>query len=282
MKDWIVAMLNAIGSGVDGGTLDLLGNTPQAYSSTVYDFATKVNQVAVKPVAAVILSIMVAFQLARVSTRIDGDRPLGVKIIAATMFRIALLLIAAENAQLFLDAISEATGAIFSAMHDNATTIGDGVVATGLGDAVRNQFSDHDYMGMAGALIVLLIPFLAAKCSQLAVSAVVMLRFFELYLLTAFGSLPVAFLATDETKPMAVAYFRKYASTCVKSVTLYIGIWCYRALVSSGKMSIAGFSDGQHIWDWAIGNFVPLMMSSVVLLGAIGVANAVAKAIVGE
>lgn len=277
MIDWIVAMLNALGGGVDDGTVNLLGNTPAEYNETVYQFALNVNDVAVKPVAAVILSIIFTLELAKVSTRIDGDRQLGVKIVAAAMFKIALLLVAAQNAKLFLDAINEITTTIFAGITD-AMPAGTSA-ATNLGDGIRDQIDSRDYMGQAGAMLILVFPFLAAKCAQLAFHVIVLLRFFELYLLTAFNSLPIAFLGTDETKPMAIGYFKKYASTCVKAVTLFIGVWIYRSFMST--FSIASY-DGSSIAGWCIGNLGDFLMASVLLLGMIGLSNGAAKALVGE
>ena len=49
--------------------------------------------ISLKPVVAILLSIVFTMELARVSTKIDGDRTLGVKMVAASMFKMALILL---------------------------------------------------------------------------------------------------------------------------------------------------------------------------------------------
>ena len=86
MEDAIVAMLNAL-SAVAGGVTDDLLMSLEQYNSALYEAASTIHSAAVKPITAVVLSIMFVIMLASNSTKVEGDRELGVRIIAATMFK---------------------------------------------------------------------------------------------------------------------------------------------------------------------------------------------------
>ena len=92
MKGWIIEMIKFIANGASADIIDELGQTPQQFSKETYEFVAQINSAAVKPVVAILLSIVFTMELARVSTKIDGDRTLGVKMVAASMFKMALIL----------------------------------------------------------------------------------------------------------------------------------------------------------------------------------------------
>ncbi len=96
MDDAVVAMLNALSEGLGGSTDDLL-NSPAKYNDGLWKAALTINDVGVKPVAAVVLAIMIVLMLASHASRIEGDRELGVKIIASTLFKAALVIIAVRE-----------------------------------------------------------------------------------------------------------------------------------------------------------------------------------------
>ena len=58
-----------------------------------YNLLLQLILVSLKPVVVILLSIVFTMELARVSTKIDGDRTLGVKMVAASMFKMALILL---------------------------------------------------------------------------------------------------------------------------------------------------------------------------------------------
>ena len=76
-------------------------------NATAYNFITNLYTTAELPISAVIISIILILELARNATHMEGDHQMGVKIIAATMFKPALLVIAAQNSTMFLNAFNE-------------------------------------------------------------------------------------------------------------------------------------------------------------------------------
>lgn len=105
MEDFIVAMLNMIGGGGAGSITGMLSQGPETWNPALYQLAVNVHDVAVKPLTSVVLAVVFTLELARNSTRIESDRELGVKIVAGTLFKVALVFLAVQNAGLFLSLI---------------------------------------------------------------------------------------------------------------------------------------------------------------------------------
>ena len=130
MVDFIVGILNSIGSGVGDDLVADLLKTPAEYNAGMYQLSLTIARSAVKPIASTILAILCVLELARVSTRADGDRELGVKLVAMAMFKLVLVFTAAQHSELMLKAIDEIGEGVMGGIHSAAPTTGS---ASGLG-----------------------------------------------------------------------------------------------------------------------------------------------------
>lgn len=279
MVDFIVGILNDIGSGVGDDIIAQLLKTPAQYSSEMYELSLSVARTAVKPVASTILAIMCVLEIARVSTRADGDRELGVKLIAMAMFKLVLVFTAAQHCELMLKAIDEIGQSVMNGIHTAAPTTGTAAGA-GLGDSMRSAIESAGPFGQIPCLILLIIPFLVSKGAAIVVTVVVLLRFVQIYLLTAFNPLPIAFIAQEETRQWGINYFKQYASAVFQCATLYLAILMYRTLVG-GTLNPSKFKDGDSLSGWVMDNFIGLLLASVMLIGVVMAANSVAKKLFG-
>ncbi len=279
MVDFIVGILNDIGSGVGDDIIAQLLKTPAQYSSEMYELSLSVARTAVKPVASTILAIMCVLEIARVSTRADGDRELGVKLIAMAMFKLVLVFTAAQHCELMLKAIDEIGQSVMNGIHTAAPTTGTAAGA-GLGDSMRSAIESAGPFGQIPCLILLIIPFLVSKGATIVVTVVVLLRFVQIYMLTAFNPLPIAFIAQEETRQWGINYFKQYASAVFQCATLYLAILMYRTLVG-GTLNPSKFKDGDSLSGWVMDNFTGLLLASVMLIGIVMAANSVAKKLFG-
>ncbi|WP_101621310.1 hypothetical protein [Bifidobacterium parmae] len=279
MEDFIVAMLNMIGGGGAGSiTAGLLSQAPETWNPALYQLAVNVHGVAVKPLTSVVLAVMFTLELARNSTRIESDRDLGVKIVAGTMFKIALVFIAVQNASLFIRMFNQVTQflmqGVSSQMSYEAT--GDGGQ---LGDLMRDQIHDAGVMGQAALFFLLVIPWLLSQLASVVFTVVLYVRFVELYALTAFQSLPFAFLVHEDTKPIGVGFFKSYARTSVNAVCVFICLVFYQRVVVDA-VKIPDSADKGMV-AWVTGNFGNLMMAGILLFFVIAVSQRVSRAIAG-
>lgn len=162
MEDAIVNMLNALSGTTISGVEDLLKG-PAEYNDALYSAVEAIHMAAVKPITALVLAIMFTLMLANTSTRAQGDRELGVRIIAATMFKSVLILVATQNATLILQALNS----LGSTLADSASSIdaaGGGNTAN-LGDQLRDSIASAGMVKQLGMMVILLIPWLGSNVS---------------------------------------------------------------------------------------------------------------------
>ena len=274
-----MAMLNMIGGGGAGSvTAGLLSQAPETWNPALYQLAVSVHEVAVKPLTSVVLAVMFTLELARNSTRIEADRDLGVKIVAGTMFRIALVFIAVRNAGLFIGMFNRVTQFLMQGVSSQMSfeVAGEGGQ---LGDLMRDQIRDAGVMGQAALFFLLVIPWLLSQLASVVFTVVLYVRFIELYALTAFQSLPFAFLVHEDTKPIGVGFFKSYARTSVNAVCVFVCLGFYQRIVVDA-VRIPDSADKGMV-SWVTGNFGNLMMAGILLFFVIAVSQRVSRAIAG-
>lgn len=272
-------MLNMIGGGGAGSiTAGLLSQAPETWNPALYQLAVNVHGVAVKPLTSVVLAVMFTLELARNSTRIEADRDLGVKIVAGTMFKIALVFIAVQNAGLFIRMFNRVTQFLMQGVSSQMSfeVAGEGGQ---LGDLMRDQIRDAGVMGQAALFFLLVIPWLLSQLASVVFTVVLYVRFIELYALTAFQSLPFAFLVHEDTKPIGVGFFKSYARTSVNAVCVFVCLVFYQRIVVDA-VRIPDSADKGMV-SWVTGNFGNLMMAGILLFFVIAVSQRVSRAIAG-
>ena len=272
-------MLNMIGGGGAGSiTAGLLSQAPETWNPALYQLAVNVHGVAVKPLTSVVLAVMFTLELARNSTRIEADRDLGAKIVAGTMFKIALVFIAVQNAGLFIRMFNQVTQFLMQGVSSQMSfeVAGEGGQ---LGDLMRDQIRDAGVMGQAALFFLLVIPWLLSQLASVVFTVVLYVRFIELYALTAFQSLPFAFLVHEDTKPIGVGFFKSYARTSVNAVCVFVCLVFYQRIVVDA-VRIPDSADKGMV-SWVTGNFGNLMMAGILLFFVIAVSQRVSRAIAG-
>ncbi|VEG28528.1 type IV secretion system protein [Actinomyces howellii] len=275
MEDIIKDMLAAL-TKFDTAGLDNLSKSLQGYNQTAFDAVNSLHDTAVKPVASVIIAIVLVLELARNATHIEGDQQMGVKIIAGTMFKSALLVIAAQKSMLILQAINEVATSIIggiSKVDDPAPSLPEGV---------SDEISGADGVDQAGMLMLLIIPFLIALAAKLVVQVMVILRFAEMYMLTAFASLPVAFLGHPDTKGMGISYLQRYAAVALHGATLMLATNMYATLVDSSIGAIEGIADDQSLSSWIVSQYPNFLLYPIMLIMLVLASGRLAKALVGQ
>lgn len=280
LVDPCVNMLNAIGGGIDGSILDKLALGPSQFNTAMHAMSITVHDIAVKPTASALASIVFTLELARASLRMEGDRELGVRIIGTVLLKCALILLFASHARLLLDGIDGITSSIITAM-SGALSQAPGSESQLLGDQMRTAIEDAGIIGQSGLMVLVLIPFIVSQIAGVVLLAVVYMRFMQLYMLSCFASLPVVFMASEHTRQMGVGYLKRYAQTSFQAITLTVGVVLYRTFIGEA-LRLDGYADGDNLWQYIIANFGTLMLGAIMLVCLVMVASATSKAVFGE
>ena len=285
-KDGLRSLLNQISQGMDPTISSLLTQTPAGKYPDAYRTVTNIATTAVKPVAMTVLAVVFSLEILHASQGIDQDGTQGVRTITKSLFKIIIVYMAAMNASWLCELITyliQQIGTGVSRLITLPNTASADDKATKLGDALENSGA----LGQANlgqqlvAIIMLLIPFLIARLAGLAVQVLIVARFVELLILTAFGSLPIAFLSYDGTKSWGEAYIREYASCAFSNITLLIGLAVYQPVANSlfaGNKNLGSLSLNEVVFT----HWMDLVTVSVLMVALVLISQKASKALFGQ
>lgn len=285
-KDGLRSLLNQISQGMNPTISSLLTQTPAGKYPDAYRTVTNIATTAVKPVAMTVLAVVFSLEILHASQGIDQDGTQGVRTITKSLFKIIIVYMAAMNASWLCELITyliQQIGTGVSKLITLPNTASADDKATKLGDALENSGA----LGQANlgqqlvAIIMLLIPFLIARLASLAVQVLIVARFVELLILTAFGAPPIAFPSYDGTKSWGEAYIREYASCAFSNITLLIGLAVYQPVANSlfaGNKNLGSLSLNEVVFT----HWMDLVTVSVLMVALVLISQKASKALFGQ
>lgn len=268
---------------VEAGSLsvDPLREGIETYGGgAAYNAVRAIHNVAIRPVSAVVIALMCTIELARNASRIEGDRELGVKIIAASIFKMVLLVLVAQHALDLLGAIAEVASEITKNISVSAPSVNANTEV--LNSAFSEQIQSANDMEQVGVLVLLLVPFIVSIICHPILEILIFFRFAELYLMMAFASLPMAFVAHPDTKNITVGYLRRFGAASLQGVVLIIIAVIYPLLIQYiPALNIGPLGDGEGISVWVVKNYISLLLGPAVFLVFVLHSGKLARALVG-
>jgi hypothetical protein len=277
----IKTMLDLLTKGGFGNVSKDLLLSPDQYNTSLYQAAVTLHETAVLPITGVVLAVVSVLAVSTGASRIDmGDGQLGVRMITSALFRVAVVITVTQNAMSILKAIDEIVRRITLAA--NGVNFGGG----GSGQAVGQELSDQiGSLGISDKLVViilLLIPFLLATIVSALTTVLIFVRFLQLYVMTCFVSLPIAFWGMEETKDIPYGYVKSYASTAFQGAVLLISLKMYQALMASWASDGMKIDSNTDVMNLVVNNLGQFFVGPLVLAGVIFGASALSKKILGD
>lgn len=279
--EFVVGMLNALSRGVSSGAVSDLLLSPDQYNAGMYAAAVQLHNVAVKPVTAVVLSIVAVLSIASGASRLDqGDQQMGIRMIAGAMFRVAMVLVATEASLQILRAIDQVVVLISS--QANGLNVGGTAQAQPLGDVMEGQIKEAGITEQMVMIVVLLLPWIVSAVVSVLATVLVFVRFLQLYVMTAFASLPIAFFGMESTKGIGMGYVKRYATTAFQGAVLIISLKLYQALMGGWLSHGLKIDEGTDVFGLVTNNMGQFFVAPFVLAFILFGSTALARAIVGE
>ncbi len=280
LKTWLKNMLNTIGGGLDNDTLRMLTQSPSEYSPQAYALMRRIAVQAVQPIAVTVLAVVFSLEILRVAQRMDGDRELGVKSIISSLFKIIVVYMAAMHAEWLADGITQ----IVRLLGVSVNTIVGPAAATGmkgLGDTLlaNGGIDDSNTIQQLMAGVALFLPWILSNAMGVVVRILLLLRFVELFIMTSFGALPIAFLSYDGTRQWGEGYIRSFGSVAFSNVTLLIAVGAYRAVAKDMfHIDAARITLNQLVFhEWG-----SLLGMSLLMIGLLVISSKTSKALFGQ
>lgn len=262
------------GKNLLGGVTDLQ-STIAGMNGGAYAFAKSINSTVVKPIAATILAIILTLDLARIGSRIDGDQKLGVQMVATSIIKACLVVVAIQNVDLILGAINQVGDTLIQSISLSSTS-GFGGGAPGV-----EELKTVDLFGQLGTLVALLIPALFGVIASVALKVVVFVRFAEIYVLSAAATLPLVFMGHPETKGIAIGFLKKYAAAVLHGVILLITLKMFEFFGSKLGGGGGGIS-ADNLIGTTFEAWPSMILSSAVFLFFVFSSGKLAHALLGD
>lgn len=230
-RDILWPMLEDMSSGIGsffGLEISDVLKSPEEYSGDTAALMDTIAATVVQPVATMVLVVLFTLELSRVATRADGDGEVFIKTAFFTLVKFALLKFVFDNSRLIV-------GGIYSLFSDMATKANLATISVaGVDESAATQFLDSvdqmDWLGQTLLIILMLIAWLVNKGAVIAALALVVVRFVKIYIYTAFAPMPMAFFATQDTRPFAIGYLRNYGAAVLQSLVLVLSFAIYQAV----------------------------------------------------
>lgn len=202
------------------------------YNSTIWAYSEVVAKQVVKPISLAILAFFLLLEFANLYKKIDASGgSFNIQMILPIFIKIGLAKILMDNFDVIILAIQGIGITIVERIQDvlphmqksGAFNI----------QPLKDAVDDLGFVEQIWAGIIILISLLFAKIATIIANFAIVMRFFEMYLLTAIAPLPISALPSEEYGQITKNFFKIFASIALSTVILYLVLAFYAVLGTS-------------------------------------------------
>lgn len=257
LKPLVEEMSSGLGSLWGLSLTDVL-KSPSEYSTAGDNFMNTVSSTVVQPVAAVVLTVLFMLELNRVLLVTDGDGDTRLRMSLFTLLKFGVI-------KVFFDMAPTVMKAIYGILSDIATQANNLLTPPeGVGNPAVDAFFESanklDWLGQTILVVIMLFAWLVHKGAVLLALGLVVMRFIKIYIYGSFAPMPMAFLASQETRPWGLNFLRSYGAAVLQGFVLVMAFGIYQH-VSSGwaANALSTLSDHSMTAALSIGSFYMFM-----------------------
>lgn len=278
MDDLLLGMLEALfGSAFLTGADGLL-KTAAEYNKTAWEFSLKIMDSAVAPIATSIVAVMMMLELLRVVSRVEGDRKLLIELTMKVLFKTAVIIVVVQNASAIMGGIASIGDSLIKNMYDIFPAVSQ---AEGLPENIKTAAEDMGTLDKIGLMGVLLLPWVVSWAASLALRVVVLMRFAELYILTAAVPLSLSFLSYEETKQIGIGYLKRYGGVVLHGVAIIMCIALYSAF-QVVTVNIEDISTSSELFELITAHPAEVILGPIFFTILMFKSGQIARAILGD
>lgn len=219
----------------------LTGSFDSLLGTNVYTLVKTIHQTAVVPVAESILALIMLVQLVKISQRIDATSTLpAVKdIVFLAVFYVLFHWFIVNSLDILSGIYSIVVNDIMPKIGGAATNSGffDGVLTAPTGDG-----DIPDGVSVGGCFMVLLaslFSYLAGILAVIVATVVTYARAWQLYVMAAFSSIPVALLGFEETRQAGIGFLKNFASCALAGAIILFLLVAFPYIYTSFALASA-------------------------------------------
>lgn len=252
---------------------------------SVYSITVTVHQTAVVPIAESILALFMLVQLIKISQRMDATATLpAVKDIVFLAVTYVLL-------HWFIVHSLDIVQAIYQMVVDDVLPVigSAGKGGSFLGEGISTESFDLSKVTFGGCFVTLIVAILCAITGIIAyvvAFVVAYARAWQIYVMAAFSSIPMALLGFDETRQMGVGFLKNFAAAALAGAIMLFLLVAFPHILASltsqvGSDNILALAAGEVAVDALQGVLMWLGCSFLLVFGLIK-SGAWAKEVLGS
>ena len=248
--NWVFAaqvdVLKSIGyDGILGaGFQSMLGTSGDV---SVYDVVRGIWSVAVLPIGCGVLSLVFTIKLIQISQRMDGSASMpGVKEVVFLLVFFAVFLFLIQNSFELMEAIYSVVGLAI----DRTMALFGAGGAMDL-SAVSVVTEDDDVPALIALLLVSVISWVVVLGAYIVALVVCWARAIQLYVMAAFGPIPLSLMALNDTRQIGIGYLKNFTAVCLAGLIILILLVAFPLIL--GGLTGASTSTGTPIDGIATG-----------------------------
>ena len=241
-----VAVLSSIGyEGIIGADFSQMLTT--AGDVSMYDIARGVWDAAVLPIGCGVLGLVFTVKLIQISQRMDGNASFpGVKEVVFLLVFFAVFLFLIQNSFELMEAIYSVVGLAI----DRTMALFGAGGAMDL-SAVSVVTEDDDVPALIALLLVSVISWVVVLGAYIVALVVCWARAIQLYVMAAFGPIPLSLMALDDTRQIGIGYLKNFTAVCLAGLIILILLVAFPLIL--GGLTGASTSTGTPIDGIATG-----------------------------
>lgn len=214
---------------------------------TMHDVARGVWQVAILPIGCGVLGLVFTLKLIEISQRMDGSQSLpGVKEVVFLLVFFAVFLFLIQNSFELMEAIYSVVGLAI----DRTMALFGAGGAMDL-SAVSVVTEDDDVPALIALLLVSVISWVVVLGAYIVALVVCWARAIQLYVMAAFGPIPLSLMALDDTRQIGIGYLKNFTAVCLAGLIILILLVAFPLIL--GGLTGASTSTGTPIDGIATG-----------------------------
>lgn len=226
LLNWLESVINQSGTGQN------LTTSLTDYNAMLWEYSQSIANHVVKPISSTILAFFLLLEFANLYKKIDSSGgSFHLQMLLPIFIKLAFAKLLMDNFSLVILVIQGLAVTLIEQMKDVLPTMNDKGTANIA--SLKNAVDDMGFFEQVWAGVVILITVLVAWVASLIAKFAIVMRFFEMYLLTSIAPLPIAALPSDDYNQLTKNFFKIFGAIALSTVLMYLVLSFYGVLGSS-------------------------------------------------
>ncbi len=208
-------------------------SSPETWNPALAAYANGISEVVIKPVAYTILTLFLMLELYHLGQRLSsmgGSQQVVLQQVGLMFVKVLLCKWAVDNSLFLVSGIIEIFQNITAGI---SSFIGTGYIDAQLDIDALAATVPTDFLSRLQTQMILWIPYAIIWLVKTLLSAIVVARFVELYVMMAIAPLPLSTFCSHELHNIAVNYCKNVAAVGLQGALIYIVVGFSSALTAS-------------------------------------------------